>query len=211
MKKGILFDLDGTLWDSSKQVADSWMLAAKQCQDIKTEITTEAIQSVMGKTMEDIADIILAEIDDRDRRMEILQYFCDVENDYIREHGGELFENFQETFQELKKNYHISIVSNCQKGYIEAFLDYYRLRDYIDDFESYGNTGLPKGDNIKMVVERNQLDQAVYVGDTQGDYESAVSAGIPFIHARMGYGTIQADVPYITELSMIPKAVEAFL
>ena len=39
MKKGILFDLDGTLWDSSEEVA------------------TEMIQGVMGKSMTEIADI----------------------------------------------------------------------------------------------------------------------------------------------------------
>ena len=57
MKKGILFDLDGTLWDSSEEVAISWSEALKKHSDLELDITTEMIQSVMGKSMTDIADI----------------------------------------------------------------------------------------------------------------------------------------------------------
>ena len=31
MKQGIIFDMDGTLWDSAEQVAASWTLALHQC------------------------------------------------------------------------------------------------------------------------------------------------------------------------------------
>ena len=44
MKKGILFDLDGTLWDSSEEVAISWTEALKKHSDTKMEITTEMIK-----------------------------------------------------------------------------------------------------------------------------------------------------------------------
>lgn len=65
MKKGILFDLDGTLWDSSKEVAISWTEALKKHSDIKMEITTEMIQGVMGKSMTEIADIFLSLINSK--------------------------------------------------------------------------------------------------------------------------------------------------
>jgi phosphoglycolate phosphatase len=79
-------------------------------------------------------------------------------------------------------------VSNCQEGYIEAFLDYHKLGKYFLDFENPGRTGLTKGENIKLVIERNQLQHPVYVGDTKGDQEAATFAGIPFVFARYGFG-----------------------
>ena len=97
-------------------------------------------------------------------------------------------------------------MSNCQKGYIEAFLDHYGLWDYIEDMECFGNNHLQKGENIRLVAERNQLDAAVYVGDIQGDYDASVQAGAGFVHAAYGFGTIDADVPEIsafTELTEI--------
>ena len=115
----------------------------------------------------------------------------------------------EELLVQLKlSGYHLSIVSNCQEGYIEAFLEYHKLGDYFDDFECFGKTGREKGHNIHLVAERNHLDQAVYIGDVQGDYYAAQEAGIPFIHAKNGYGLIQQEVPYITGLSQLPKVVE---
>lgn len=210
MKKGILFDLDGTLWDSSREVAASWEEALKK-RGIEKPITTEMLQSVMGKSMIDIADILFDEYDLETRR-ELLKCCCEEENEYIRCHGGRLSDGLEEMLKSLKeKGYFLFIVSNCQKGYIEAFLEYHKLGKYFDDFESYENTGKEKGANIHLVATRNHLDKAVYIGDTQGDYDAAREAGLPFIHARTGYGRVQGDVPYITELSEVLQVVDGIL
>lgn len=210
MKKGILFDLDGTLWDSSKEVAISWQEALKKYADMEINITMEMIQSVMGKSMTDIADILFEKYD-FDTRRKLLWYCCEEENNYILRHGGQLLDGLEDTLGKLQsQGYHLYIVSNCQVGYIEAFLEYHKLGNYFDDFESFGGTGKEKAYNIRLVVQRNDLGRAVYVGDTQGDYLAATKAGIPFIHARTGYGVVEADVPYIEELPQLPKAAEEF-
>ncbi len=208
MKQGILFDLDGTLWDSSEEVAISWSEALQKYSDIKMEITTEMIQGVMGKSMTDIADIFFAGYD-LEKRRKLLEHCCEEENNYILSHGGKLLEGLEETLQTLREQgYFLYIVSNCQVGYIEAFLQYHGLGQYFDDFESFGGTGRDKGYNIRLVVKRNQLNQAFYVGDTQGDYLAATKAGIPFVHAKTGYGAVEAQVPSIQKLPELPKMAE---
>lgn len=210
MKRGILFDLDGTLWDSSEEVAASWREALCKRADIEMKITTKMVQSVMGKSMTDIADILFSAYDIEKRR-ELLAYCCEEENEYIRLHGGKLLEGLEETLQKLREQgYFLYIVSNCQVGYIEAFLEYHNLSEYFEDFESFGGTGREKDYNIRLVAERNQLDEAVYVGDTQGDYLAASKAGMSFIHAKTGYGMVEANVPYIEKLPQLPKVVEDF-
>lgn len=207
MKQGIIFDMDGTLWDSAENVAESWNLAIRESGLSREKLTGADIQGVMGKTMDVIADLLFPDLNEAERSV-LLERCCERENDYLRRHGGVLYEGVRETFANLRqKGYGVYIVSNCQKGYIEAFLDFYGLWDEVCDIECYGNNLKPKGDNIRLVVERNGLAQAVYVGDIQGDYEASVSAGIGFIHAAYGFGTVDADVPRIgalTELTDFP-------
>ncbi len=108
----------------------------------------------------------------------------------LAELGGRLYDNVEEVLKVLSSKYKLCIVSNCQSGYIEAFFEYHKLDKYFIDYENPGRTGLSKGENIKLVMERNQLVSPVYVGDTLGDQEAAEFAGVPFIYAEYGFGKV---------------------
>lgn len=208
MRKGIIFDMDGTLWDSAAQVAESWnAVLDKEYKDVKKRISKEDMYRVMGKTMDVLAEILFPDVEEQ-RRSEMLKKCCAYENEYLSGHGGKLYPDLEEVWKELSKEYDLYIVSNCQKGYIEAFLKYYHLEKYIKDTECYGNNELSKGDNIRLIVERNQMEDAVYVGDIQGDYEASKAAGIKFIHAAYGFGTIDEKVPHINSLKELPAVVK---
>jgi phosphoglycolate phosphatase len=210
MKQGILFDLDGTLWDSGEAVVASWNEVLEQMPDVSRRLTIEDMHGFMGLPMDEIGRRCFSGYNLTSARIAEIMKACELhENDYILEHGGILFPQLEQVLQDLSQNYFLAIVSNCQVGYIEAFLQHHRLTSYFDDFESFGKTGMQKGDNIRLVCERNHLEQAVYLGDIQGDYDSACKAGIPFIHARYGFGTIDAEVPGIDQLTQLRSAVEA--
>ena len=210
MKPGIIFDMDGTLWDSSEGVAISWTEIVNKEYDKERVITAEDIQGVMGRTMDKIADALFAELS-KEERMSLLRKCCDYENEYLKENGGILFPQLEETFKALQKNYDLFIVSNCQAGYIEAFLDHYGFWHYFKDIECYGNNDLPKSENIKKVVERNHLEKAVYVGDIQGDYDATMAAGLPFIHAAYGFGTIAQETAKADSFAELVKVVPEVL
>lgn len=208
MRKGIIFDMDGTVWDSAKQVAESWNTVLEQkYKDINVRITAEDMYRVMGKTMDVLGRIIFPDVED-ERREKLLLDCYQYENEYLSAHGGKLYPNLEEVWQQLSEDYDLYIVSNCQKGYIEAFLEYFGFGKYIKDTECYGNNGKSKGENIRLVVERNQIEDAVYVGDIQGDYDSSKEAGVKFIHAAYGFGTIDDEVPYIHSLKELPEVVK---
>lgn len=211
MKKGIIFDMDGTLWDSAENVARSWTEVIQKEYSIDRVITTEQIQSVMGRTMDVIADILFADELDREKRMEMMHRCVAYENDYLREKGGELYPELEETLKKLKTDYHLYIVSNCQSGYIEAFLDYYGFAEYFEDIECFGNNGYQKGKNIRLLADRNELTDAVYVGDIQGDYDATMEAGLKFIHAAYGFGTINAEVDKIENFAQLVEVAAQVL
>lgn len=156
--------------------------------------------------MDVIAENVMPEKSIEERK-EIFDRCLQVENEYLEQHGGILYPQLEETLKVLKETYPLYIVSNCQSGYIEAFLKYYKFEKYFDDFECFGNTGKGKAYNQKLVAERNQLDRVIYVGDIQGDYEATMEAGFEFIHAAYGFGTVDADVKRLKAFSELPKVL----
>lgn len=103
MKQGILFDLDGTLWDSAQAVVDSWNEIIETLPDFHKLITNEDMCQLMGKTMDDIAYTYFNTVS-KERALEILQICMDHENAYIEQHGGVLFPGLEEVLKELSEN-----------------------------------------------------------------------------------------------------------
>ena len=85
------------------------------------------------------------------------------------------------------------------------------LGNLFEDFTCSGMTGLGKGDNIRLIVQKHHLDCAVYLGDTQGDYNACQKAQVPFIHAAYGMGNVDAEVPSISCFAELPDAVTEIL
>ena len=166
--------------------------------------------NVMGLTMDRIADIIFSDFP-KDERMKLLDMCCEYENEYLRKNGGQLYPRLEETLISLKEKYHLYIVSNCQKGYIEAFLDHFDFWKYFEDIECYGNNLKEKGDNIDLLARKNCLEKAYYIGDIQGDYDSAMKAGVGFIHSAYGFGNIREAVPELTEFCKLPELLEEII
>ncbi len=63
MEKGIIFDMDGTLWDSSENVARSWDKVIQKEAGGLRRITREDIKRVMGHTMTEIAQMLFPMLD----------------------------------------------------------------------------------------------------------------------------------------------------
>ena len=203
MLEAVVFDLDGTLWDSSEQVIKAWNSVLDTHMNIKQRLTPELLKGYMGKTIDVIAVLFFPELEKR-KRMAIVMECISRENGYLAVNGGKLYEKLEETLKRLKSQYRLFIVSNCQEGYIEAFLKYHRLEEYFKDYESYGRTKKHKGENIRLLLDRNNIKTAVYVGDTQGDLDAADYAETKFIFAAYGFGTVNRATLTLNRFSELP-------
>ncbi|WP_162304126.1 HAD family hydrolase [Chryseobacterium mulctrae] len=190
-KKNLIFDLDGTLWDPRATIIKIWNEVLTQRQLLQTELKPEDMDQYMGLLFDDILKDIIPGISDQ-QVQEILVEIVQKENKVLRTHGGILYEGVAETLTNLKKTHDLFIVSNCQDGYIEAFLEYYQFNDLFTDIESHGRTKKPKAENIKLIMERNHLshENSFYIGDTQTDYDSAKANLLSFIFCEYGFGAL---------------------
>lgn len=204
----VIFDLDGTLWNSSANVAASWNVVIEQELGKANALTAEDILQYMGLTMTEIADLHFGFLPEKERYE--LSHKCEVfENGYITEHGGVLYEGVEETLAKLKEmGVQMAVVSNCQDGYIKAFLDSMDMWKYFVDYEEWGRTFLSKAENIKLVMERNGASKGIYVGDIQNDSNAAHEAGIECIFASYGFGEINDAVATLKSFDELPAVLE---
>lgn len=196
MKNSILFDLDGTLWDTTIEVEKVW---SKIAMEYGLNISKEQIKNIMGLTKREII-AYLFKGNNKDGN-EFITKCQEKENDYLKENGGHIYKNTIKTIKKLVKKYDLYIVSNCQVGYIESFIEHYSLQEFFKDFECSGNTGMTKYENINSILKRNNILKAIYVGDTQKDYESAIKNELPFIWAEYGFGNCDKYYKKIKDIS----------
>ena len=75
---GILFDLDGTLWDSAEHVATAWNEVFETHPGLSLKLTADDIHGVMGMLLPDIAKKLLPDMPDEERT-ELFQRAMDNE------------------------------------------------------------------------------------------------------------------------------------
>ncbi len=205
MKKGIIFDLDGTLWDSTNVLVKAWNVVLSEFPQTQVKVSLDNLKPLLGRPLEAIIEALVYDVNDEEVRKQIADTCARVEHKILSKEGGVLYPMIEETLAILSKKYNLYIVSNCQAGYIESFFAAHGLEGYFEDYECPGRSGLLKADNIRLIIERNNIDKAIYVGDTILDYEAAKKAGIPFIHATYGFGRIDENVDKIGSFSELSK------
>ena len=208
--KAFIFDVDGTLWDSVDVCVMSWNNAISEHSNYPPVVTRDQLKCLFGKPMKEIFEAVFPGIPEEEQ-IRLAKYCEEYENRMLKEIPGTPYPGVADTIRELSKKADLYIVSNCQSGYMEAFLEHYGFKKYFEDMECFGNNGLRKGMNIKKIVERNQLTDAIYVGDIQGDYDATMEAGLAFIHAAYGFGTIAQETPVIRRFAELPEVVKAIL
>lgn len=209
MKNAAIFDLDGTLWDSTPYVHIIWNRVFARHPQTDFRVTQKDAMQCMGRTMEEIGEILMPGLDISFRKR-IMDEIGEEEVVFLKEHGGDLYEGVRETLADLKETYDLFIVSNCQDGYVQAFLSAHGFEDCFKDIEMSGRTGLSKGENIRLIMQRNKIVNAVYIGDTQGDRKAAADADIPFIHAAYGFGKVSNADAVILDITCLPSVLCRF-
>ena len=200
--KAFIFDVDGTLWDSVDVCVMSWNNAISEHSNYPPVVTRDQLKCLFGKPMKEIFEAVFPGIPEEEQ-IRLAKYCEEYENRMLKEIPGTSYPGVADTIRELSKKADLYIVSNCQSGYIELCMEGLGIGEYIKDYACYGDNKVSKGENIRLLMERNGLENVVYVGDTQGDANACKEAGIPMIFAAYGFGeveNIEYQISNFTEL-----------
>ena len=191
--ESIIFDIDGTLWDSRALIAEGYNIQLRKEGLHHLQTNADVLLKLFGRTMSEIADNLFPEFSPEERYA-LMDRCIESEDAYLNAHPCDTiaYPDIKPTMEELAKRHRLFIVSNGQKGYPQLAARKLGVDHLIAGYLSYGDTGTHKGETIRILMKDHNITNAVYVGDTQGDYEATVDAGIDFIWADYGFGKPQS-------------------
>ena len=206
--KSLIFDIDGTLWDSRALVAEGYNIQLKVEGYDHLCVDAEVLRPLFGKTMSAIADAILAEVPAAERYA-LMERCMDTENKYLAENECNIgYAGVKETLELLAKTYRLFIVSNAQCGYPELCMEKLGISHLFEGHLCFGDTGTEKGETILTLMRRHNIHDAVYIGDTQGDYEATLVAKIPFIWCAFGFGNPVGYAAKLEDFRHLPQLLQ---
>lgn len=184
---GIIFDMDGTLWDGLDIYVESWNRGLKAC-NVKKEVKRDEIASMVGWERSKVLNSLLPDHEHIDQE-KIHDVVSKLTPSLLKEMDGILYDGVREGLKKLSEKYKLFIVSNCAAGLIKHFMQWADLETYISDEIAHGINSMPKHHNIKLLIDKYNLKNAIYVGDTDGDSEQSTLAEVPFVFLSYGFGT----------------------
>ena len=186
--ESLIFDIDGTLWDSRGLVAEGYNAQLHREGLDHLCVDAERLKTLFGKVMTEIADALFETLP-REERYPLLERCMESENAHLHESPCDIgFPGVKETLEKLAENHRLFIVSNSQCGYPELCIRKMGLEKLIQGHLCFGDTGTTKGQTILRLMREPNIESAAYIGDTQGDLDACEDAGIPFIFAAFGFG-----------------------
>ena len=204
---GLIFDLDGTLWDASGSCVMAWNKTLEN-KGVKDFVITEQLaHSFAGKLLDDIFSQYFTFLP-KEEYANMANAYAQEEQFHMKQYGGKLYPDMKDELHSFVKKYPLFIVSNCLAGYIENFLEQHDLGYLFTDHECSGATGKPKADNIGMIISRNQLKNPVYIGDTMGDFDAARKNEVPFIFSAYGFGKVDEARYIINHIKELEGVLE---
>lgn len=183
--EALIFDLDGTLWNSNESCVKGWN-SVLEILNYKDRITVKGMNTITGKTISECIDLLLPGI--KEEYNDITELITNSEKEGIEKFGASMYPDVQEKIIELSDYFKIFIVSNCQESYLMKFIEYSGLAPVLSGWDCYGMSKTEKHLMISNIKKRHSIKKTVYIGDTDYDKESAELSGTDFIQLTYGFG-----------------------
>ena len=202
----IIFDLDGTLWDTIEVTVDASNEILKR-EHLDIRVNYEIVKNGMGHNLKEVSKMYMPDLEE-EKRMSLKEEMDNLTHEKILKNGAKLYPDVRLVLENLKEKFKLAIVSNCGDGHIESFIEYYHFENIFDDYIPASKYGISKAEAIKEVMNRNNVKNAIFIGDTEKDYEASKEAEIIFIYAKYGFGEI--DNNHVFSISALKELLKIY-
>lgn len=192
----VIFDLDGTLIDSSEGIANAAEEAMRELE--YPEMPRDELISYIGPPIGN--SIISRNGFDENELKRFNSVFRELyKNKYLME--ARIYPGIPGLLRDLRRSAFIGIATNKRIDYTEILLKSMGLSQFCDEIQALDMDGkLKKGDLIENCIKASGIEERkriVTVGDTKMDESAAKECGTDFIGVTYGFGLKnEKDVTY---------------
>lgn len=199
----IIFDLDGTLIDSSEAILSAFREALNQ-HDISPQLPMTA--ALIGPPLKDLLPELTG-ISDKEKLDEVAAAFKAIyDNETYR--CSDVFEGVDEVLSELSaRRASLFIATNKREVPTLKIVEHLGWQDYFTGV--YSLDSIPelatKQELLEAILHKHQLaeNETLYIGDTESDYRAALGNALDFIMVQWGYG--QLDHQSVPSAATVPQ------
>ena len=205
----IIFDLDGTLWNTERLTFEASKEIAKINEEVK-DFKIDTIKQGMGLSYDENVKLYFPYLD-YDKGKKYLNQITKKTRELIEINDVDFYDNLNDTIKTLSKNHKLGLVTNNKDSYCELFLKKSNLSNYFTDYIGAGDYQISKAEALRRLADRNGFNNFVYVGDILLDKIATEEAGGIFIHAKYGFQPY-IDCKYaINDLKELNKLIDIIL
>ncbi len=201
----IIFDLDGTLWQTRDSYLYAYHMVLASHKEIKEVHSDEQVLNTMGNTLDIVANVVFSN-EDLETKINLMKECLYHSCMYLLKNESTLYPNVQKTLIELSKKTKLFIVSNCPKEYVDVFFQKSNTSDIFIDYR-YLTDSSTKESNINELIEKYDLKSVLMVGDSNDDFKAIKDKNIEFVYASYGYKECQNYDYKIKDFSELNKII----
>ncbi len=198
--KLIIFDLDGTLVDTSGDITNALNYALKPYG--RRDLTVEDTIKMVGEGITRLIEKLL-ENERIQKRDTVIKRFLDYYSEHLVDFST-LYPHVRETLEKLN-GYKKAVISNKREYLSTRLLDKLDLLKYFDLVVGSDTTSERKPSAIPVIYVFTKLgvnpDESIIVGDSNYDIEAGKKAGLKTVAVTYGYRERQylIDADYIID------------